>query len=380
MSWGRAFALLQVTYIKQQDATAVIVVVAIVLGLVLVLVVAGVVSGSGRLRSSRRSARYSHNAFRRTAAAHGLSRAHIEALEELVTATRIGQPMLLFTSHALLDETLRKGIYSIHGNRDLSEDERQRRLARLLQIKQLIEKNSKRESGVASTATLRPGQNLGLTLPDGSGVQSRVTHNLRRMLACEIPEGFDRNKWRRGTPVRAMLWRHGDSGYAFQTKILAYDNVGGRPVFLLQHTRTMRRSQRRAHRRKEIGRNCFFYPVTILETGHGKSARREAVVQQSFRHLGVLQDISAGGCAIATQAPLSRGKLLRIDFELGNRRRVVAYGKVQRVGGGEGQRNTMHIMFTRVSSLHMNEILAYVYDFDASAMGPRNVGRQVRSR
>ncbi len=376
-----ATMLLQTTFIKQQDTSAVIVVVAIILGLALALIIAGALAGSGRQRASRRSARYSRNAFRRTAAAHGLSRMHIEALEDLVAATRIGQPMLLFTSQSLLDETLRKGIYSITANQELAEEERQARLARLLQIKQLVEKNSRRESGAASTATLRPGQDLGVTFPDGSGIQTRVTHNLRRMLACEIPEGFDRNKWRKGTPVRAMLWRHGDSGYAFQTKILAFDNIGGRPVFLLQHTKTMRRSQRRANRRRDIGRNCFFYPVTILETGHGRLARREAVVQQSFRHLGVLQDVSAGGCAIVTQGPLARGKLLRVDFELGAHHRIVAYGKVQRVGGGgDGRRNTMHIMFTRVSSRHMNEILAYVYDFDAATMGQRSVGGQPRSR
>jgi len=337
MIWGPVSILLQTSFIKQQDTTAVVVVVAIVVGTLVVLVIAGAARGGGLARTERRAARYSRNAFARTAAAHGLSRAHVAALEELVAATRIGQPMLLFTSPGLLDETLRKGMHALGANQELSEDDRQRRLGHLLQIKQLIEKNSKRDSRVASTAMLRPGQELGLAFPDGSAVQTKVTHNLRRMLACALPEGFDRNKWRKGTPVRAMLWRAGDSGYAFQTKILAYDSIGGRTVFLLQHTKTMRRSQRRAHRRKEIGRNSFFYPVMILETGQGRNARRQAVVQESFRHLGVLQDVSAGGCAIATPAPLARGKLLRVDFELGNRRRIVAYGKVQRVSGAAGR-------------------------------------------
>jgi hypothetical protein len=359
-----ASALLQVSFIGQGDANAAITAVAIVLGLVLALAVAGSVTGARR--RTRSSARYTRMAFRREAAAHGLSRTHVEALEALVSATRLGQPMLLFTSSGLLDETLRKGIYSLRMNAQIPDAEKQRRLSVLLQVRQLIDKNSRRRGGVASTAMLGQGQELTLTFPDGSSVQSRVTHNLRRLLACEVPPEVDRNRWRKGTPLRAMLWKHGDSGYGFQTKIMAYDSIGGRPVFLLQHTRTMRRSQRRAHKRRAIGRNCFFYPVMILETGHGKSARREAVVQQSFRHLGILQDISAGGCAIASQAPLARAKLLRVDFELGNRRRIVAYGKVQRVGEPDGGRSTMHVMFTRLSSLHLNEILSFVYDYDVS--------------
>lgn len=369
MNGAHRLVLLQVSFIKQGNTDAVITGTALVLGLILILVVAAALTGGGRIRNARRAARYTRKAFRRMAVAHGLSRTHVETLEALVAATRVGQPMLLFSSSGLLDDTLRKGIHALSGNRQISEEERERRLTILLQIRQLIEKNSRRGGGVASTAMLRPGQELGLTFPDGTTHQSKVTHNLRRMLACEIPEGFDRNRWRKGTPLRAMLWRHGDSGYGFQTKILAYDTIGGRPVFLLQHTKTMRRSQRRAHRRKSIGRNCFFYPVMILESGHGRAARREAVVQESFRHLGILEDISAGGCAISTQTPLPRGKLLRIDFELGNRRRIVAYGKVQRVGTGEARRSTMHIMFTRVSSRQMNAILSYVYNYDTTLPG-----------
>jgi hypothetical protein len=44
----------------------------------------------------------------------------------------------------------------------------------------------------------------------------------------------------------------------------------------------------------------------------------------------------------------------------------VAYGKVQRVGEPDGGRSTMHVMFTRLSSLHLNEILSFVYDYDVS--------------
>ncbi len=372
MSWPARLVLLQVSFIRQGDARSAITAVGIILGLLLVLVITASLTGAGR-RRTRRSARYTRNAFRRAAVAHGLPRTHVEALEALVAATRVGQPMLLFTSSGLLDDTLRKGIYSLRGNAQIPEADRQQKLTVLFQIRQLIEKNSKRGVVVASTSMLRPGQELGLTFPDGSSIQSRVTHNLRRMIACEVPPDLDRNKWRKGTPLRAMLWRHQDSGYEFQTKILAYDTIAGRLVFLLQHTRAMRRSQRRAHRRKAIGRNCFFYPVLILETGHGRGARREAVVQQSFRHLGVMQDISAGGCAIASQSPLARGKLLRIDFELGNRRRITAYGKVQRVGAPEGGRSTMHIMFTRVSTLQLNEILSFVYDYDANPPGQSRV-------
>jgi hypothetical protein len=356
-------------FIKQQDTTAVFVGLGLIVGFIVILLIGGRVSARGRGSGSRAGARYTRRAFRRTAAAYGLSRTQTEILENLARVCRVGQPMLLFTNSGLLDDVLKKGIYSVtrgaasDATRSTPED-RQKRLATYLSIKQSIERNTRRAGGIRSTTLIRNGQDVNIVFPDGSRIQTRVTANLRRMLACEIPEGDGRRlRWRRGTRVRALFWRHGDSGYVFNTKILGYDTMGGHSVFLLQHSQTLRRSQRRAHRRRELNRNCFFYPILILESGRGRRARKRAVVQVNFRHVGRLQDVSAGGCSISSQIPLEPGKLLRVDFEIGRHHRLTAYGKVRRVTRDAGRRQTMHVMFTKVSSLALNEILSYVYGY-----------------
>jgi c-di-GMP-binding flagellar brake protein YcgR len=205
-----------------------------------------------------------------------------------------------------------------------------------------------------------------------------VVTNLRRMLACEVPASAgDRLRWKRGARAKAVFWRHGDSGYAFMTKILGYEKMQGRSVFLLQHSQTLRRSQRRAHRRRELSRSCFFFPILVLTSGRGRRARKRAVVQENFRHVGKILDVSGGGCAIESQTPLQAGKLLRIDFELDRRRRITAYGKVRRTTRGAGRRGDMHVMFTRVSSRNMNQILSFVYDFGETGSERQTLTRRL---
>ena len=64
-----------------------------------------------------------------------------------------------------------------------------------------------------------------------------------------------------------------------------------------------------------------------------------------------------------SQTSLEMGKLLRIDFELDRRHRITVYGKVRRASRSAGRRGSMHVMFTRVSSHNMNQILSFVYDY-----------------
>ena len=309
--------------------------------------------------------KYGRYVFHRMARNIGLQRHHIEILEYLIRVCNVRQPFLLFSSSGLLDDVLKKGIYALHQNSRLKEEERERRLTYLFQIKQIIERNAHGAAGVRSTIMLRPGQSVTITAESGRQYPSKVMSSMKDVVAIGAAADDAGNyiRWSRGTRLKVNFWRQSDAGYAFESKVLGYETIKGTLCLLLHHAKTLRREQQRRYRRSPIHRPCFFYPVLIVQSGAGRRAQRKAVVQTTRRFLGNLVDISAGGCSINSIYPLRTGSLSKIEFELARRQRITVFGKVKRVRKSGLRGGVMHIMFTKLSSRYLNQIYLYVYDY-----------------
>jgi len=323
------------------------------------------ISRRNRPRTAADIQAYSSAVFRRAGKAVGLGPAHIALLEQLVRMCKVRQPLLVYTSAGLLDDTLKKGLYSLDSARDLAEDEKERRRTLIFQIKQITERNGRRGSVLRSTTFLRPGQPLTITPEGAPPFASKVISNMKDFLTVSAPAqpaGTD-TRWMRGTKLSVYFWRENDAGYSFESKVLGYDTVKGVPSVLVQHSRTLRRSQRRASRRRELMRPCFYYPIKIVETGTGRKVERKATVEQNLRTLGTIVDLSSGGCAIQTLNPFDRGKLVMVEFEIDRAAGVRAFGKVMHVHRQPGRGGVMHVKFTRVTNQHLNRISEFVYDF-----------------
>ena len=335
------------------------------LGVVSLILIGAMLSRRRRPRSDAEAQQYSSGVFRRTAKAIGLPGPHIDMLEYLVRACKVKQPLLVFSSAGLLDDILKKGLYSMDGAREMSEADREGRKAIIFQIKQIIERNAKKGASVQSTIFLRPGQLLTVTPEGGGAFSSRVVSNMKDFLTVSAPTqpAGAGTRWMRGTPLAVYLWRENDAGYSFVSKVLGYDRVKGVSSVLIQHSRTLRREQRRKSRRKELMRPCFFYPIRISETGEGRKAERKAIVEQNMRTLGTVIDLSAGGCAIQTLNTFEKGKLVMIEFDIDKKAPIRSFGKVQHVHREKGRGGSMHVMFTKVTRQHLNRISEFVYDF-----------------
>jgi hypothetical protein len=332
---------------------------------ILFLIVGGVIVSRRRSYADPESRRrYSRQVFQKMARNLGLSRIHIEYLEYLVRVCKVQQPFLVFSNPGLLDDLLRKGIYSLQQNTALKAEDRERRMAHLFQIKQIIERNAKRAVGISSTSFLRVGQGLAITPEGGPQYQCRVMSNLRDLLAVSAPasESGVPVRWSRGTRVKLSFWREGDAGYTFESKVVAHDTIKGVPSILIQHSRTLRRAQQRRYRRSSLNRPCFFYPVQIVEQ-QGRTGERKALVENR-RLLGHLLDISAGGCSVSSLSPLETGSLCKLEFEIRRGSRIVVFGKVKKTRGLRSQHGgVMHIMFTTLSSQYLNQIYTFVYGY-----------------
>jgi hypothetical protein len=295
----------------------------------------------------------------------GLSKSQTDALEYLVVACKVKQPFLIFSNAGLLDDVLRRGINSIGNDREKSQEERDRKQAELFKTKEIIERSYKRGVGITSTSLIRPGQSLVFVQENGKKYQSRLIANFQKMLACTAPVDEDGQvtKLERGTRLKAHFWRVNDSSYMFLTKVLRYDALKGQQIVVIQHSKALKRSQHRRFRRRELVRSCFFYPIEIIAEGRGRRARKRAFVQQNFRHLGTLLDVSAGGCSISSQTPIEKGRLIMVEFEINRGTRITSYGKVIGTGKKAVLTSTMHVMFTKVTRHNLNHIYTYVYNY-----------------
>jgi c-di-GMP-binding flagellar brake protein YcgR len=290
-----------------------------------------------------------------------------------VRMCKVKQPLLVFTSASLLDDTLKKGLYSIDNSRDLSEEERENRKGTLFHIKQLIESNARKGAVLRSTTFLRPGQVLSVTPEGGVQFSSKVISNMKDFLTVSAPvqpAGAD-TRWMRGTKLAVYLWRDNDAGYSFPSKVLGYDTVKGVSSVIIQHSKTIRREQRRRGRRRELMRPCFYYPIKIVEAGEGRKTEHKAVVEKSMRTLGTVVDLSAGGCAIQSLNPFDKGKLAMVEFDIDRKAPIRAFGKVLHVHRQKGRGGVMHLKFTRVTRQYLNRISEFVYDFSR----PSTVGQ-----
>jgi c-di-GMP-binding flagellar brake protein YcgR len=356
----------QYKFLASPDRRSILIFLVIAVVFIGIIIIGGILSRRRyRHFDPEQRRKYGRYVFHRMAKNIGLQKHHIEILEYLIRVCNVRQPFLIFSSSGLLDDVLRKGIYALHQNTKLSEEDRERRLTYLFQIKQIIERTTRRGIGVRSTIMMRPGQSVTVSTETGAKYNTKVVSNLRDMMALAAvqDDAGSQIRWPRGTRLKINFWRESDAGYAFESKVLGYDKIKGTQCILVHHARTLKREQQRKYRRSPIHRPCFFFPVLIVDSGSGRRAEKKAVVQTTRRYLGNLIDISAGGCSVNSIYPLKPGSLCKIEFELARRQRITVFGKVKRVRKTGFRGGVMHIMFTKLSSRYLNQIYLYVYDF-----------------
>lgn len=352
----------------------------IIMGVVVIAVLVGaLIARRNRPRSPEEIKRYSARMFVRTARNMGLDGEQASALENLVQLCKVKQPFMVFSSSQVLDDVLRRGVFSLENQKEMPEEEKEKRKAVIFRIKQTMERNGGRGGPVHSSQSIKPGQAVVLA-PEGSPqLQSKVVSNMKDFLAIAAPTsaGKAETRWKRGTPLSVFFWKDSEAGYSFSTKILAYDTIRSVSCILVQHSKTLRKDQRRKAKRKDVVRSCYFYPVRIIETAEGRKTVKKAVIEEKKRSLGSVVDLSVGGCAIRTINPFETGKLIMVEFELEHRSTVRAYGKIRGFSRQEGKGGLMRVAFTAVTRNYLNKIAAFVYDYSPSraALTSRAVSR-----
>ncbi len=321
-------------------------------------------SGKQTGSSKKPQNKFNKRTFRKEAKRIGLPDKHRSVLEGLIKSYTIRNPYAALKNSPVLSDLIKDGLSEIE-EKDISPEKKEAEKLILFQIKQVIERNSQSNNTVKSSRQLRLNQPVIIADQGGRKYNTKVAGNLKENLHVEPPVGKDKQQvqWKRWTPL-TVYFRRDDNNFSFASKVLGYKSTRDRMVLILQHAKEISVSQQRKFRRKPLERPAYFTKVMIVNEGKGKKAKRRAVVDEKSRSLGTILDISAGGCGIASRAPLKQGDLIKIEFETERRNTVIAFGKVRHIRKTGYAGPVMHVMFTRLSRANLNKINYYIYALD----------------
>ncbi|PIE04724.1 MAG: hypothetical protein CSA76_02785 [Spirochaetales bacterium] len=339
---------------------------AIMGGIILVLIMSLILYNKASMGPSRgrNGKKFSRRAFRREAAAIGLTKYQTRLLENIIRTYKVRRPFNLLSNTRDSNVTLGKALRDIDHMEAKTSVKEQRKLE-LYRIKQRIDRIFADTNRMASTRQLRLGQNVTFQQENGNRFTSIITANLKEFYCAQVPlnYGGEQVKWRKGTKIKLFIWGVDNEEMVFESKVLGYTNVKKITSVMLGHTNRINRAIQRRYRRRPIKGNCLFFAVRIIEQKQGRKIKRQAVVLKE-QHLGHMIDLSPGGCAFSTQRPLPRGELIKVIFEPERGNQVVAYGKIVDSRLITRSKTILHIMFTQASSQNLNKINDYVYSFE----------------
>jgi c-di-GMP-binding flagellar brake protein YcgR len=359
--------LQEIRFISTPDLASIIILGIIIVILILLIILGSVLSKKPVVRDSTTRKRYNKFMFERMAKDVGFSKRHIDTLKRLVTVSNVRHPLFLFTNTGLLNSVLKKGIYSIERQPALSEGERIHLLNTIYEIKQTIEYHAKRGIGLRSTYLIKPGQLFTLHHTSSQRFHTKLISNHSSALICSYPVIPVGNQYlfRKGTKLKVFFWREKDSGYSFPSRVLGFDRTGSVPHISLQHSKKIKREQHRKFSRKPLKKSCFIYPLLVVNEGTKKNPRKKVITQEAKRQIGVIFDISAGGCRVGCPAPHKRGSYIKLEFDIKPRTSVNALGKVLSIKQrpGTGANHVIHVKFVKISNKSRNHIFSYVYNY-----------------
>lgn len=324
-----------------------------------VIVLVGIVAALISVRRVHHGGR--RGGLSRQARRVGLDSGQRAVLKEMAKNLALQNPERLLSNAAYLNHALKRRFEQLDTS-DLPDAAREQQKAILFSVKHALGTTSAGVRVLPSSRHFTVGQRVRFRTGTDAFQESAVASNVHNGVGIEIPyQGRARTaSIKKGTPIDVSVLAEQDRLYTYQTKVIGFNSASGATIMYVQHASNIRQTQQRQSPRREYDRHCEYYPVTVVSTGRGRRARKQAFVNKSRRVLGRLEDLSAGGCSIRTQVPLSPGDMLKVDFESTEGTPITVFGKVRSVDRGV-RGKVMHIMFTRVSRKHLNQIQSYVY-------------------
>jgi c-di-GMP-binding flagellar brake protein YcgR len=364
-------ALLQANvarYIEDVNSSTSYIVMIVVIVLLGVFIFVGSRAKIGQGGGSRTSGL----SLRKLSRQHGLDPAHYQILKRAVKDQKIQSPSALFTNSRFLTGVLRSLIVQVEAT-DYSVGQKEALKSELYEIKQRITSHTPSLNQAVSTKSMAINQDAVIYSKTHPAQQTYLVGKTAEALIFELPR-LDNGDWvpyKIDQSLKIRYIKDDDKVFVFVSTVKDIREIENEMRLLVEHTGVVKRVQLRKSPRKEFFRPAYFYRVEVLTEGKGRKAVRKAAVDKNRRFAASLQDLSAGGCAMYARIPLPKGSLIMVSFDINKGNSINVFGKVRHLRK-ERATTLMHVMFTKVSTKHLNDIRAFVFGFVEDEERPRN--------
>ena len=315
--------------------------------------------GGGTRKKGADAAGTGWHSFNQIAKLRGLNKDEAALLRKLVVANKLSKPSLIFSSMNILDSCIQRQVRKL-SLQEIQGEPREDLINRHYRLRNKVVRN-RDVQGLSTTRAIPLGARMRVEVQNYGQYSVQVNQNEDEFLGISIPvlppgKNVPWNKKR----VKCLYWKEDDASYIFESKVMDVIVTDEIQSICLKHVDQITRSQKRLYPRKSVRLPVYFSRVRVVEEG----GRKKAVVDRRDTHWGTIVDISVGGLSIETAVPINRNNFVRVEFELREDYKMVAFGKVKRIEKNAARKTwIMHIQFTKIEKKDRNEIFAVLYNY-----------------
>ena len=303
--------------------------------------------------------KFSGFTFRKIAALYNLDRDQAKLLEYVFRSDGVSEPSRVLQNPTLLDRHFKRAFRAIEKNSNTDEDA-QENLEKLFSLRNTIEAGS----GAEDTSPARISDKTPAILVTGrDNFPVKVITSRNQNVVVEIPRNTLGTPVRlsKGTKISLSFFTKSSSGFSLDGSIIGPVQTDFGPGLQITHTGKAKPLVKRKYRRRNTDTKCEFFFVNVVESGTGRKKTSKLVVDNR-RFKGVVQDISAGGCALKTSAPVPVGSRLKIVIDYDDSYLINVLGQVIRTNRSVTG-TIIHIKFLKVPRRAFNSISTMVYGY-----------------
>jgi c-di-GMP-binding flagellar brake protein YcgR len=210
---------------------------------------------------------------------------------------------------------------------------------------------------ILSTRELDGGQRIEVA-PEG-------TENWLYLHVSDVDEAYFYLRYRGEPPAPALpgasqrvkcnLWRDEDGRYSFVTTVVATEHAP--PLLILAHTSELNRTQTRNHFRVRHDQSTT---IGVLSATLKDEPNDLRLRQPVTRLRGRITSLSAGGCAVVVQQPVSKQMLLRIALDLPGQKPLDLHAKIVSTLPISGARHLLRVKFVNLPDESVDAISGHV--------------------
>lgn len=298
---------------------------------------------------------------------YGFTKDQADLFTRLCNGNRIGNPSRFLQEKNDFDELFTRTLKYLDSQKASGGKSEQYKTI-LYTIKEKVDNFKHASRHLTSTRGIRTGQQITITTKKDEQYPSTVILNTQDGLLCSVPRDAFENELRLPLWSRITVFFYAGTGESYQldTKIRRYESARNETRMVIAHTDTIKALPNRNHVRKSLLVPCRFTPVTVANIVNGKHTEHKYYPSNRIFD-GSLEDISAGGCSISTNAPIPVGEYAQITCKLDGVNDDTIIAKVVKHRAIEDSSATvMHIQFSKIPRVSMNRIFAFIYNHEDS--------------